>query len=89
MDHNKNNRTITGSWGGETISRPKTIGERHHMNSKHKALEHSASGKIILKKPRMLTEAERKEKTKNWPKGHTPEPNHSHYQKAIGRAYSE
>lgn len=35
MDHNKNNRTITGSWGGETISRPKTIGERHQS---HKGL---------------------------------------------------
>lgn len=34
---------------------------------KHIAQKLSPSGKVILKKPRLLTEAERKEKTKNWP----------------------
>ena len=43
---------------------------------------------------RRLTEAERKEKTKNWPKGpalgNNPSEKHKQdYQKNIGRAYSE
>lgn len=32
-------RTITGNWDGEVISRPKTLGERHPNMFKKKAIE--------------------------------------------------
>ena len=35
----KSNRTVTGHWGHETISRPKTLGERHSNMFKKKAIE--------------------------------------------------
>ncbi len=88
------NRTVTGHWGHETISRPKTLAERHPdmFKPKHKALEKTAQGKIILKKPRMLTEAESKEKTKHWPTGHSKALNEKEqrdYQHRTGRGYNE
>lgn len=52
----------------------------------------TAEGKIILAKPRRLTEEESREKTKNWPKGphrELSEKEKRDYQKRVGRAYSE
>lgn len=60
-----------------------------HGKPKSEALR-GASGKIILKKPRMLTEAERKEKTKDWPKHHeVTEKEKTDYQHRTGRGYHE
>lgn len=61
-----------------------------HGKPKSEALR-GASGKIILKKPRMLTEAESKEKTKDWPKHiHKPsEKEKTDYQHKTGRGYNE
>lgn len=54
---------------------------------KSKALE-KGKDKWKPRKPRMLTEAERKEKTKDWPKG-GESINTTDHQRRIGRAYSE
>lgn len=64
--------------------------EKHGL-PKSKAL-HAPSGKVILKKPRMLTEAERKEKTKDWPTGKSKalSAHEKHdYQKRVGRSYDD
>lgn len=47
--------------------------------------------KKMSKKPRLLTEAERKEKTKNWPSNNSHERKESpvEYQNRVGRAYND
>lgn len=49
-------------------------------------------GKVALKKPRMLSESEQKEKTKHWPKGPaqavTSHEKHEH-QNRVGRSYDD
>lgn len=54
-------------------------------HSKHKAL-------IKLKRPRYLTPAEQKEKTKHWPKGpvhEVTEKDKRDWQRKTGRGYNE
>lgn len=47
------------------------------------------AGRMKKRPVRHLSEAEQKEKTKNWPKGGFKEPNHLEYQKKFGRAYND
>lgn len=60
-----------------------------HGKPKSEAL-HSSSHKIPKKKSRMLSEAEQKEKTKNWPSHHeVTEKEKSDFQLKTGRGYHE
>lgn len=59
-----------------------------HGTPKSNALHH-ASGKVPKKAVRMLSEVERKEKTKNWPSAGEHKVDHVEYQKRFKRAYND
>lgn len=98
------NRTVTGHWDGETISRPKTLGERHPdlMKPKSKALEvKKISKEEILAKFKARhggakTMALNADKTRDAMKSHISKhgsemssKDKTNYQHRTGRAYSE
>ncbi len=59
--------------------------------AKHGSPKGTALAKIQKKTPRKLSDAERAEKTKNWPKHthHLSDKDKSDYQKRTGRGYHE
>ena len=66
--------------------------EKIARNMGYKIGPSSAKKNPKTKQPRMLTAAEKAEKTKNWPKGSWKEPNEQgkrDYQKRVGRAYND
>jgi hypothetical protein len=57
--------------------------------SKHWFEKHGSPKSKAIHKARRLSPEEQKEKTKNWPKGEYKEPNHTDYQRRVGRAYND
>jgi hypothetical protein len=65
---------------------------KKHGSPKGKAIEkykRTAEGKIILPKRRPISEAERKERTKNWPKSSNEKIDSVAYQSKFKRAYND
>lgn len=94
------NRTITGHWGKETISRPKTLEERHPdtFKPKHKALEREGPALWKAKAAAKGGEARKKEietaRSKilaHMSKSRTEPTEHEqrNYQNRTGRGYNE
>lgn len=95
------NRTVTGHWGSETISRPKTLGERHPgmFSPKHKALEKGKISKAEMvakfkaKHGGAKTMALNAEKVRSDIHSHSSkemnDKEKKDYQHRTGRAYSE